>query len=100
MIATIDGAPVGAAGARTGQGAPAELELLVVAPAHRRSGLGRRLVQAAAAEAQRRNGARLRAVAGPDQGPFLSLLRSLAFHEVPPWRKQAEGGATYLEKVL
>jgi GNAT superfamily N-acetyltransferase len=100
MIATIDGAPVGAAGARTSPDAPAELELLVVAPAHRRSGLGRRLVQAAAAEAQRRNGARLRAVAGADEAPFLALLRSLAFQEVPPWRDPEKPGATYLEKNL
>ena len=60
----------------------AEILSIGVVPAHRRKGLGRRLLSTAAVEARRRGAARLFLEVASDNAPALALYRRAGFDKV------------------
>ena len=60
----------------------AEILSIGVVPAHRRKGLGRRLLSTAAVEARRRGAARLFLEVASDNAPALALYRRAGFAKV------------------
>jgi len=60
----------------------AEILSVGVVPAHRRQGIGHRLLSAAAVEARRRGAARLFLEVASDNGPALALYRQAGFAKV------------------
>jgi ribosomal protein S18 acetylase RimI-like enzyme len=91
----------GCVGVRPLDARTAEMKRLFVRPAARGQGLGRRLAEAAIAEARERGHARMVLDTIPSRmGEAVALYRELGFREIAPYYENPIDGALYLELAL
>jgi GNAT superfamily N-acetyltransferase len=100
LLALRDRLPLGCVGVRRLTADDCEMKRLYVAPMGRRSGLGRRLAQAAIAEGRRLGYRRMLLDTMPTMSEAHSLHRSLGFRPARPYRFNPVPGATFLELHL
>jgi putative acetyltransferase len=77
-----------------------EMKRLYVRPAHRGTGLGRKLVHAILHEGHARGYARMRLDTVPGMEAAIALYRACGFREIPPYRANPIPGALFLEADL
>jgi ribosomal protein S18 acetylase RimI-like enzyme len=91
----------GCVGVRPLDAQTAEMKRLFVRPGARGQGLGRRLAQAAIADARERGFSRMVLDSiGEKMGEAVALYRSLGFREIAPYYENPIEGALYLELGL
>jgi ribosomal protein S18 acetylase RimI-like enzyme len=91
----------GCVGVRPLDAQTAEMKRLFVRPGARGQGLGRRLAQAAIADARERGFSRMVLDSiGEKMGEAVALYRSLGFREIAPYYENPIAGALYLELGL
>jgi ribosomal protein S18 acetylase RimI-like enzyme len=98
FVAGMEGdTAAGCAALRRLDGEFAELKRLYVRPAFRGSGLARRMMLAAIAEARESGFQGLRLDTLPTMAPAIRLYQSLGFREIGHYGKQREPGLLYFE---
>jgi ribosomal protein S18 acetylase RimI-like enzyme len=91
----------GCVGVRPLDAQTAEMKRLFVRPGARGLGLGRKLAQAAIADARERGFSRMVLdTIGEKMGEAVALYRSLGFREIAPYHENPIEGALYLELGL
>ncbi|MDQ3893624.1 MAG: GNAT family N-acetyltransferase [Actinomycetota bacterium] len=100
LLAEGGGADDGCAALRRIDDRTCELKRLYVRPSVRGGGLGRRLAEAAIAEARRRRYARMLLDTLPPMRAARGLYESLGFRETEPYRSNPVPGAAFLELRL
>jgi len=97
FVARLDGAAVGCIALRRIDDVTCELKRLYVRPRTRGAGVGRRLVDAALAEARRLGYARIRLDTLPGMETAQRLYAELGFREIDPYTRNPVPGTRYLE---
>jgi GNAT superfamily N-acetyltransferase len=100
LVARRGADPVGCVALRPIEPETCELKRLYVRPAARGSGLGRRLAEAALAEARRLGYRRIRLDTLPGMGAAQSLYEQLGFREIEPYTTNPVAGTRFLELEL
>jgi len=100
LLALVGGDAAGCAGLRPFDEPTAELKRMYVRPAHRGSGLGRRLAGAAIAAAREIGYERIVLDTVPGMETAQQLYDSLGFARVPPYRFNPVAGAAFMELRL
>lgn len=101
LLATIGGEPAGCAGLRPLDAETCEMKRLYVAPAFTGRGLGRRLAEAAIAEAEAIGYDRMRLDTVPATMPAATALYArLGFRPIPAYYANPLPGAAYFELAL
>jgi GNAT superfamily N-acetyltransferase len=81
---------------------PGEYELakMAVAPAERRHGIGRRLIAAAIAKAERLGATRLYLETNHTLGGAIALYESMGFHHLPPRHSHYSRADVFMERMV
>lgn len=99
-LAWLDGEVAGCIGLRPLDGPVGELKRLYVRPAHRASGLGRLLVEAALAHADAAGYARVRLDTLPSMAGAIALYRSLGFARIEADHDHPIVGTLFMERLM
>jgi ribosomal protein S18 acetylase RimI-like enzyme len=99
-LARAGAVAVGCVAVRPLDDATAEMKRLYVRPEMRRSGLGRRLAEAAVAFARARGHRRMVLDTLSSMDPALALYRRLGFRDTAPYYDNPLPGVVYLERPL
>ncbi|HLE96762.1 MAG TPA: GNAT family N-acetyltransferase [Candidatus Thermoplasmatota archaeon] len=100
LIAWMDGAAVGCAGVRRATTDICELTRHYVRSSARGKGVGRRLVEAAMAEARKLGFRRMRLDVLPTMRPAIAVYRALGFRDAPAHRDYGKASVLFLEADL
>jgi ribosomal protein S18 acetylase RimI-like enzyme len=101
ILLAMDGARVaGCVALRPHAPDTCEMKRLYIRPAHRGTGLGRRLVETLLAAARERGYRAMRLDTVPGMDAAISLYRSLGFREIEAYRSNPIPGALFLEREL
>jgi len=100
LVARAGGTLAGCVALRRMDGATVEMKRLYIRPAWRGHGLGRRLAEAALAEAGAAGYRRMRLDTFAALAAAIRLYRTLGFEEIPPYNASPLPGMRYFEKAL
>ena len=100
LVALLDGVVCGVVGIRRLGETTAEMKRLYVKPKCRGTGMGKRLVEAAIAEARHMGYSEIKLDTLPAMNAAMGLYRSLGFSDTSPYYDNPIAGARFLARKL